>query len=186
MNANHSNANLVDSVLNEMSQNNNEHVLNYSPINDGPQQPQMQNQQMMMQQQGYNPIQQDRQVRMGEVEYTGPNNQQFQSMPGNGPVRQSLEQMEEGPTEETDNVMDAPDLTSYGMENNASTMMENIINQAKGPLIVIALAFIMSLPQVSGTVRSFVARFTTNSIYVNISLALIMGILFFLIINLTT
>ena len=174
-------SNLVDSMLAEVHQSNPDHVLNYSPVNGQQMQP-------GMMQQGYSPIQPDQHVRMGEVQYQNQGNQpMYPQMPGNQPPPQSLAQQEQFPDEnDNDNVIDAPDLTSYGMDNGASSIMEQIITQAKGPLIVVVLAFVMSLPQVSGTVRSLVARFTTNSIYVNIALALIMGLVFFLINKLIT
>jgi hypothetical protein len=46
---------------------------------------------------------------------------------------------------------------------------------------VVALAFLMSLPQVSGMVRNLVARFTTNPMYVNVLMAVLMGASFYLV-----
>lgn len=167
-------SNLVDSMLEEMNKNNSDNVLNYAPVNGQPM-----HQPMMQQSQGYNPIQPERQVRMGEVRYAPPD-QQMPPQMQQGPMQPQLQQIQQQ-EEDNDAVMDAPDLTTYGMEEGSPSTFNNIINMSKIPLLVAALAFVMSLPQVNGMVRSFVARFTTNSIYVNVAIALIMGLAFFLI-----
>jgi hypothetical protein len=93
-----------------------------------------------------------------------------------------MEEEEMAPSEEdAQMMMDAPDLSTYGMEEGTGGMMDKIINQSKAPLVVIVLVFLMTMPQVTGQVRNFVARFTTNPMYVNVALAVAVGIAFYVI-----
>jgi hypothetical protein len=186
--------NLVDNMISEMNANNSPHVLNYNPSSMGAGQPMGTPQlshapQMMMgggQQQmmapgpqyGYNPVQPNQQVQMGEVQYIPQSQQQAPTMQNGMEANMDGEEM--APSDEDEQMMmDAPDLSNYGMEDDGAGFMDNLINQSKGPLIVVVLAFLMSMPQVSGAVRNFVARFTTNPMYVNVALALLMGAIFY-------
>ena len=179
--------NLVDNMISEMNANNSPRGLNYHPSMGGgqpvgvPQYSQGPSMggggQMMGQppQYSYNPAQQ---VQMGEVQYIPPSQQQAPTMQHN--MEESMGEEEMAPSDEdAQMMMDAPDLSNYGMEEEGAGFMDNLISQSKGPLIVVVLAFLMSMPQVSGAVRNFVARFTTNPMYVNVALALLMGAVFY-------
>lgn len=171
------NFNLVDNMLDEINQNNPDHVLSYNPgmqqngaMMGGPQhQPQY----------AHSPVQPQRQVRMGEVQYIPPDQQQAPTMQNGMAYNMANEHMVD-----EDGAMEAPDLSSYGMEEDGG-MMNNVFNEAKAPLIVVVLAFLMSLPQVSGMVRNLVARFTTNPLYVNVLLAALMGVAFYVVMKVT-
>lgn len=151
-------ANLVDNMMNEMNLNNSPEVLNFDPSG-----------QMHSMQQQQQPPQQmmDPQVQMGEVHYNPPMGGQAQMA---APTHQQ--------PDEQQMMMDAPDLSNYGMEEEGSGVFDSVLEHLKGPLIVMILAFLMSLPQVSGSVRTFVARFTTNPLYVNVLMAVVMGLVY--------
>jgi len=185
--------NLVDNMISEMNQNNSPQVLSYNPSPNmqgggapmgaptGAPMPQQQMQQPMMGQQPMPPqYSPEGGARMGEVQYIPPSQQQAHTVQNNMQANMQGEQMV--PTSDDQHMMmDAPDLSSYGMDEEETGMMEGILDQSKGPLIVVALAFLMSLPQVSGMVRNLVARFTTNPMYVNVMMAVLMGVAFLLV-----
>lgn len=156
---------LVDNMLNEMNQNNPEHVLSYNP-NGG-----------MGGQFAQSPVQPQHDVRMGEVQYVPQELNQAPTVQNDMAQNMAGERMVP-PEMEEEMVMEAPDLATYGMEEEEG-MIDGLLNQAKGPLLVAFLAFLISLPQVSGVVRTFVARFTTNSLYVNLVLAVLVGVAFY-------
>jgi hypothetical protein len=181
--------NLVDNMISEMNQNNSPDVLNYSPqMGQGAPMGQAPPQQMMMQAPPQQPAQYapgqmppQQQVRMGEVQYVPPSQQQAPTMQTNMQANMEGESMVPPEDDDQQMMMDAPDLSNYGMEEDNTGMVGNLIDQSKGPLIVVALAFLMSLPQVSGMVRNLVARFTTNPMYVNVLMAVLMGAAFYLV-----
>lgn len=183
--------NLVDNMLNEMNANNTANVLSYQPGGmsgggghmgapmggpmGGPQYGQQYGPQY-----GYNPQQPMSEMRMGEVDYIPNSQQQAPTVQNN--MEENMEDEDMAPTEEdAQMMMDAPDLSTYGMEEGNGGMMDKIINQSKAPLVVIVLVFLMTMPQVSGAVRNFVARFTTNPMYVNVALAIAVGVAFYMI-----
>lgn len=188
--------NLVDNMISEMNQNNSPQVLGYNPNppmqgggggqmgapTGAPPQQMQQMQQPMMGQQPMPPqyAPQEQGARMGEVQYNPPSQQQAPTVQNNMHANMQGEQMV--PEDEDQHMMmDAPDLSSYGMDEEEGGMMDGLLEQSKGPLIVVALAFLMSLPQVSGMVRNLVARFTTNPMYVNVMMAVLMGVAFYLV-----
>lgn len=175
-------SNLIDSVMQEMDASNNQQDLNYSPMMMGQQQqgmmpgysPQPHPQQMMGNHPGMmpSPIQPQRQVHTGEVSYM-PRDQMGtpQHMPQHMPQAESPDTPD----------MEAPDLNVYGMEDEEQSMVDKVLTEIKPPLIVAILAFIMSLPQVSGFVRQAISKVTTNSIYAAALVSVLIGVLFYVI-----
>lgn len=171
-------SNLIDSVMQEMDASNSQQDLNYAPVMGGQQQQMQQQPGMMMQ--GYpqqqmmppqhqqhpgmmqSPIQPQRQVPMGEVSYI---------------PRDQMGTPQQMPPPE----MDAPDLNTYGMEDEEQSIIDKVLTELKPPLIVAILAFIMSLPQVSGFVRQAISRVTTNSIFAAALISLLIAVLFYVI-----
>lgn len=160
--------NIVNSVLDEMERNN----------------PQLQYGGGMPPQGGggeefaYSPVQPQQQVRMGEVMYDPRNTgNQAPTMQNNMAQNMASEPMV-APGEE-DMAMEAPDLTNYGMEEETGGLVDMLLGEVKGPLMVAVLVFVMSLPQVSSVIRNFVAGFTTNALYMNVVLALMVGVAYY-------
>lgn len=181
------NYNLVDSMISDMQRNNSPDVLNYQPQMGGGMPPQMGGPGMdprMMQQGGMSPINQQGQVRMGEVQYIPPEQQQAPTMQNGMMENMAGEPMIPDDMVPEEAAMDAPDLTNYGMDDDdtgSGGMVDKLFNEAKGPLIVVALAFVMSLPQVNSMIRNLLSRVTTNPMYINVAMALLLGLVFFVI-----
>lgn len=92
------------------------------------------------------------------------------------------EQPEEEMVTESPEVPDleAPDMTNYGMEEESEkSWLDYIVAEAKAPLVVIILAFIMTVPQVNSLVRNTLGRLTGNMLYINILQALLIGLIFY-------
>ena len=156
---------LVDTMMQQMDQQNAPSELNYQP-------------EMMYQQQS--PIQPQSQVRMGEVNYLPPEYMQAPTMQQGVGMQAMMGQPMEAASPETPE-MEAPDLSKYGMEEEeAGSWMDQLMTEARAPLIVIALAFLMSLPQVNALVRNGLARITTNTLYLNVIMAFLIGGAFYL------
>lgn len=163
-------ANIVDSMMMEMEQNNSQLDMNYQP-------------EMMA-----SPIQHQQQVRMGEVQYM-PQQQMPQQIPtmqqqmNPAQLEQMMmmqQQMMQAESPETPD-MEAPDLSKYGMEEeDEHGWFDMLIDEAKAPMIVVILAFLMSMPQVNATVRNGLSRFTMNTFYINIIQSLLIGLAFYL------
>lgn len=171
------NYNLVDNMLQDIQRNNSPEVLNYQPSMGG-QQPPMYGGGAEM---GMPP----QQVQMGEVQYIPPEQQQAPMVQNNMMETMAGERMIPDDMVVEDAAMDAPDLSTYGMdEDTTDGMFDKLMGELKGPLIVIALAFVMSLPQVNAILRNILARVTTNPMYMNIAMAIILGLVFWLVMKL--
>lgn len=168
------NYNLVDNMLQDMQRNNSPDVLNYQPSMGGNNQ-YNQDLPMRMPNQGMSP-----QVQMGEVDYIPREQQYAPTMQNNMMSNMANEHMI--PDDMEDAAMDAPDLANYGMEEEESNnMFDRLFAEGRGPLIVVALAFAMSLPQVNVILRNLLSRLTPNPMYMNIAMAVILGIAFWVI-----
>jgi len=172
--------NLVNNVLDEMERNNPQ--LNYSSGGEG--NPSMQGGGGGEPGYGYSPVQPQQQVRMGEVMYDNNSGQQQQqhapTMQNNMQNNMSSEPMVD-PRDDGGESMEAPDLSNYGMEDDEGGMVDQLMGEMKGPILVAVLVFIMSLPQVNSVVRNFVAGFTINTMYINAAMALSVGVAYFLL-----
>lgn len=178
--------NLVDNMIQDMQSNNTPETLSYQPQMGGGQ-PQMGGGQPQMMGGAHTQYGMPGQVQMGEVQYIPPEQQQAmtvpnqmqQNMSGESMIPPDLDQSIQGGVDEA--VMDGPDLSTYGMDEGHDGMMDQLMDEAKGPLIVVALAFAMSLPQVNGILRGLLSRVTTNPLYMNIAMAIILGLVFYFI-----
>ena len=152
-------SNLVDSMMEEMEMNNSPSDINYQPNL------------------AQSPIQPQQQMRMGEVNYMPHDQMQAPTMQSGVGMQAMGQPM--GPESPDMADMEAPDLSVYGMEEESGNWTDTMFMEAKAPLIVIALAFAMSLPQISTLVRNGLAQVTTNMLYINILQSVIIGVLFY-------
>lgn len=199
---------LVDNVLQDMEQNNSPQVLQYQPnFQDQQSQGGMRSpggiggygpggghsagQQMHpgMNQGNYGGQQMPPEMAMGEYDYDDQaqmpqQRQQMQAM-REIPMEQyapDFDQMSEGQRHQiSQEEMTVPDLRSFGQEETENGWMDDMFGEIKGPLIIVALAFAMSLPQVNAVIRNVIVRFTTNPMYMNMSMAILLGALFYIV-----
>lgn len=171
--------NLVDTMMEEMTMNNSAMDMGYQPHMSQP-----------------SPVQSHGDVRMGDVQYVPPDMEmggmgQMQQYPmhqpiaGQPPMQAQQAPMSQAPPQayvmgEED---EAPDFNSYGMEEESGlgSLFGFNFGDLKDPLIVVALAVILSLPQVQRLVRNTLARFVQNPLYINILQAVILGVGFYLV-----
>ena len=161
-------SNLVNSVMEEMEMNNSANDLNYQPQMQQGGGGMMQGGGPMMQQGGMmpqSPVQEQQYMNnVGEVNYVPQSQMQAPTMSA------SPETMD----------MEAPDLSVYGMEEEETGWTDRLLNEVKAPLIVAVLAFVMTLPQVSGMIRTLFSKVTTNDTLIGLGAAVLMAVLFFI------
>jgi hypothetical protein len=163
--------NLVDSMLQEMQANNSPADMNYAPnMSQGP-----------------GPVMQGHSApSMGNVGYSMP--------PNDGGMYDSQmegqmmdDEMDHGHGHSRG---DVPDMDTYGMghdggeASSGGSMMSmplDLVQGFKDPVIVIILAIILSLPQVNSMIRSTLSQFVGNPLYVNIMMAVLLGLVFYLL-----
>ena len=166
---------LVDTMMAQMNDQNSQSDLNYHP-----------DAMMMMQRNQMNPGQ----VRMGEVNYMPPE-QMHAQMPSAGygmpmpmqmqPQMQMQQQQSPMMMPESPEIMeiDSPDMSKYGMdEEEESSWFDQLLDEIRAPLIVVVLAFLMSMPQINALMRNGLSRLTTNQLYLNLIQALLIGFMF--------
>lgn len=161
--------NIVNSVLDEMERNNPQ--LQYG---GGGQMPPQGGEEY-----SYSPVQPQHQVQMGEVMYDPRAGNHAPTMQNNMAQNMASEPMV-APGDE-DMAMEAPDLSNYGMEDEDGGIADMLLGEVKGPLLVAVLVFAMSLPQVSSPIRNFLAGFTTNALYMNLALAVLVGVIYYVL-----
>lgn len=199
---------LVDNVLQDMEQNNSPQVLQYQPDFQNQNSPGGMRSHggmggygpggghsagQMMPQGGMGPGMGQRmppEMQMGEYDY---DDQQMAQMPRRGQQMQAMreipmeqyapdfDQMSDGERDQiAHEEMSVPDLRGYGQDDVEGGWMDEMMGEMKGPLIIIALAFAMSLPQLNAVIRNVIVKFTTNPMYMNASMAILLGALYWL------
>jgi len=165
---------LVDNVLQDMQQNNSAEVLRYQPNFDEPNS-------------GGRRMPSD--VQMADYDYDDAPSRQA-PMPQRGQQMRAMRQVpEEQYAPDFDEMSDSerntisqeelrvPDLSKYG-QNESDGWFDDLFGELKGPMIIVVLAFAMSLPQINAVFRNLIVRFTTNPMYMNLSMAIILGAMF--------
>lgn len=160
--------NLVDSMLQEMQANNSPADINYAPN--------------MSQGMGQGaPVMQPHGAPPG-MENMG------YDMPPQGHDPRMYEDDEE--MEMAHGRGDVPDMDTYGMGpegdeaprgGSMMSMPMDLLQSFKDPLMVIILAVVLSLPQVNGPLRATLSQFVGNPLYVNILMAVLLGLVFYLL-----
>jgi len=163
--------NLVDSMLQEMQANNSPADMNYAPNMSG-------------QGAGASPVMQSHGSPPG-MENMG------YDMPPQDPRMQDMGGMDEDEMEMAYGRGEVPDMDTYGMGGPESeeaprggsmmSMPMDLLNSFKDPMMVIILAVILSLPQVNGPIRATLSQFVGNPLYVNVLMAVLLGLVFYLL-----
>jgi hypothetical protein len=164
--------NLVDSMLEEMHMNNNPADISYAPAMGG--------------QQGYGqgapPIQPQGHLNGGAPGY----DPQMQQMPPQMTSSQAQMDMYQDGEPDDDEMMvhqggEVPDMGSYGMNEESTWVPKGLVDSFKDPIMVIILAVLLSLPQVNRLIRGTLSQFVGNPMYVNILMAVMLGLAFYLL-----
>jgi len=161
--------NLVDSMLEEMQMNNNPADISYAPAMGGQQSFQ-----------GAPPIQPQGQPNGGAPGY----DPQMQQMPPQMTSSQAQMDMYQGEEPDEDMMVqggEAPDMGNYGMNEESTWVPKGLVDGFKDPIMVIILAVILSLPQVNRLIRGTLNQFVGNPLYVNILMAVMLGLAFYLL-----
>lgn len=172
----------VDDVMQELDNNNDQKDINFQPemvyVDSMHQsQPKNEYQQQMMQQQM--PMQQMPMQHMPMQQMP------MQQMPMQQmPMQQS--NLNGGGSHDMDNY-DMPNLDTYGMEVDTDDKTTNILNkildEIKLPIIVIVMYFLLTIPQIGMFIKNFLMGYLNNSVYVNIILSLLFGVVFYAIVK---
>lgn len=165
--------NLVDSMLEEMQMNNNPADMNYAPAMGG-------------QQPGYGqgapPIQPQGHLNGGAPGYDPRMQQQMPPQMTSQQAQMAMYQGEE-PQDDGEMMMEAPDMGEYGMNDDSGSawVPKGLVDGFKDPIMVIILAVLLSLPQVNRLIRGTLNQFVGNPMYVNILMAVMLGLAFYLL-----
>lgn len=173
-------SNLVDSMMQELEMNNSQQDMNYAP-DPSMMHPQLQSQSQLQPQMNQMMNQSQQPMYMNNVNYYPTDQIQAPTMQPKYNMDQTITTQSPEMSE-----MDAPNLENYGMEDEESTLnwLDFILNEAKAPLIVMALAFVMSMPQINILFTNTLSKFTNNMLYMNLIRSLLIAVVFYVIIKL--